>query len=209
MEEKEYDHYLDDSKKVGILVEEEKEELDLNFQIAEAKRNPRDIRYWDNPSEDLIGKRVKKRFSNFGTYIGIIKSWRKPYFKVFYPADKDEEEMTLKDVLHHLDTDFLLERKENVEDLLSGEDNEMDFEIPGGHDNDDEDVDSVADSEESSRNDIGPVTVLSREQCKNNDVLKVQELLLAHLYDQSTSPIKFNKVNDGKEVNKVTALQIL
>ena len=108
-----------------------------------------------------------------------------------------------------MDTDFLLERKENVEDLLSGEDNEMDFEIPGGHDNDDEDVDSVADSKESSRNDIGPVTVLSREQCKNNDVLKVQELLLAHLYDQSTSPIKFNKVNDGKEVNKVAALQIL
>ncbi len=97
MEEKEYDHYLDDSKKVGILVEEEKEELDLNFQIAEAKRNPRDIRYWDNPSEDLIGKRVKKRFSNFGTYIGIIKPWRKPHFKVFYPADKDEEEMTLKE----------------------------------------------------------------------------------------------------------------
>jgi hypothetical protein len=42
--------------------------------------------------------------------LGQSFPWRKPYFKVFYPADKDEEEMTLKDVLHHLNTDFLLER---------------------------------------------------------------------------------------------------
>jgi hypothetical protein len=117
--------------------------------------------------------------------------------------------MTLRDVLKHLDTDFLLERKENVDDMLSGEVMELEYEIDGGHDQADEDVDSVADSKESSRNAIGPVTVLSREECKDNDILKIQELLLSHLYDQNTSPIKFNKVNGGKVVNKVAALQIL
>jgi len=45
---------------------------------------------------------------------------------------------------------------------------------------------------------------------KNNDILKVQLIVQLYLYDQSTSPLRFNKVNDGTgEVNKVAALQIL
>jgi hypothetical protein len=75
-----------------------------------------------------------------------------------------------------------------------------------------EDVDSNADSKSnSSHGDVSSVTVLTREQCdmEKNDILKVQERLLSHLYDQTHSPIKFNKVNDGQDVDKVAALQIL
>ena len=53
------------------------------------------------------------------------------------------------------------------------------------------------------------VTILSREQCENNDILKVQETLLSRLYDQRAAPTKFNKVNQGKEVDKIAALKIL
>ena len=53
------------------------------------------------------------------------------------------------------------------------------------------------------------VTILSREECENNDILKVQETLLSRLYDQRAAPTKFNKVNQGKEVDKIAALKIL
>ena len=46
-------------------------------------------------------------------------------------------------------------------------------------------------------------------QCETNDILKVQEIFLSHLYDQTNFPIKLNEVNDGKENDKVAALQIL
>jgi hypothetical protein len=204
LENQEYKSKLQEDK------EGEEETIELNFRVAEAKRDPKDVRYWTNPQEELIGKRVKKRFSNFGVYTGIVQSWERPYFKVYYPADQDSEEMTLKDVLYWLDTDFLHAQKANDEELSSGEDEELEFERSGDVQID-EDVDSEADSKHSSNDDPWPVTVLTREECEmeNNDILKIQEVLLSQLYDQRSSPIKFNKVNEGKQVNKIAALQIL
>lgn len=43
----------------------------------------------------------------------------------------------------------------------------------------------------------------------SNNVLKGQLIVLSQFYNQTSSPIKFNKVNGGIEVNKVAALQIL
>jgi len=63
-----------------------------------------------------------------------------------------------------------------------------------------------------SREEELKATELTREDCemKNNDILKVQLLVQQYLYDQRTSPLRFNKVNDGTDkVNKVAALQIL
>ena len=43
-----------DEKQIG--------ESHLNVLVAEAKGNPHDARYWGNPSVDLIGIQIKKRF---------------------------------------------------------------------------------------------------------------------------------------------------
>ena len=72
---------------------------------------------------------------------------------------------------------------------------------------------SDADSKNSQHtNEEVKATVLTREECemKNNDILKVQSIVQSYLYDQTTSPLHFNKVNNGTgEVNKVAALQIV
>jgi hypothetical protein len=78
----------------------------------------------------------------------------------------------------------------------------------------DDGFDSDADSKNSHHSSEEEITAteLTREDCemKNNDILKVQLIVQLYLYDQSTSPLRFNKVNDGTgEVNKVAALQIL
>ena len=59
------------------------------------------------------------------------------------------------------------------DDLISGEDNELDLEQADGLDSEDEDVDSVADSKQSSHNEISPVTkVAYLMTCKFNCVLE-------------------------------------
>ena len=139
----------------------------------------------------------------------------KTYFKARY-TDGDVEECTLKEILSLLVVDDIRYAKEgeNIDDLdaLVGEGvDEMDHvdgsSSVGGLD----DIDNNADSKSTSTRgeSISTATVLSREECEINDVLKVQEILLAHFYDQTNSPIRFNKVNDGKDVDKIAALQIL
>ena len=148
-------------------------------------------------------------------YIGVIMSWKHPYFKVRY-TDGDEDECSLKEILSMLDVDEIRNEKEggNDEDmdaLIGEDDNNMDPDDEtssvGSHD----DLDSNADSKSTSirGQSISTATVLTRDICEINDILKVQEVLLSHLYDQTNSLIRFNKVNDGKDVDKIAALQIL
>ena len=208
MDEDEHFENEDDEKD-----EEEKSEDDnrLAFHVAEAKRDPHNISYWANPQVDLIGVQVKKRFGNYGVYSGTIVTWKKPYFKVTY-SDGDSEEYNLQEVLAMIDVNRLprrhVEEKDAMEDdeVLDGVEHIDRGIADGGSDSD-------ADSKSSRRssNQGYKATVLTREECemKNNDMLKVQLLVQELLYDQTTSPLRFNKVNDGKEVNKVAALQIL
>lgn len=187
--------------------EEEKDEDELlDFQVAEAKRNPQDVSYWNNPTVDLIGKFIKKRFGTFGVFRGEIKSWKSPYFKVLY-TDGDEEELSLPQILSFLDLDqFQSVDDMDVSDELEQDDIGSDL-GDGFSEHSGEEVNSEADSKSSAS--IVSATVLTKEQCIPNDVLKIQQLVLSQLYDQTSSPIRFNKVNNEKEVNKVAALQIL
>ena len=198
-----------------LAEDENHRRVEFEFQVAEEKMNPRDKSFWNNPSVDLIGQKIKNVFGRPGEYVGEIISWKNPYFKVRY-TDGDVEEYTLKEILSLLVVDDIRYAKEgeNIDDLdaLVGEGvDEMDHvdgsSSVGGLD----DIDSNADSKSTSTRgeSISTATVLSREECEINDVLKVQEILLAHFYDQTNSPIRFNKVNDGKDVDKIAALQIL
>lgn len=136
-------------------------------------------------------------------YTGIIKAWKSPYFMVVY-ADNDKEEFRLSEVLPLIDVDqFLVADKLDVDDV---EEDLLDNDRFEPEPSDDE-SDSVADSKNSKED--SNVTVLTKDQCIPNDILKVQKVVISQLYDQTTSPIRFNKVNDSKEVNKVAALQIL
>ena len=141
--------------------------------------------------------------------------WKSPYFKVRY-TDGDEEELSLKEILSMLDVDEIrnAEEGDNHEDLdalVVEDDNDInhDDEVSsvGGHD----DLDSNADFKSTSTlgESMSTATFFTRDKCEINDILKVQEILLSHLYDQTNSLITFNKVNDGKDVDKIAALQIL
>ena len=197
------------------LAEENQRSVEFEFQVAEEKMNPRDKSFWNNPSVDLIGQKIKKVFGIAGEYVGEIISWKNPYFKVRY-TDGDVEEYTLKEILSLLVVDDIRYAKEgeNIDDLdaLVGEGvDEMDHVDGSSSVGSLDDIDSNADSKSTSTRgeSISTATVLTREECEINDVLKVQEILLAHFYDQTNSPIRFNKVNDGKDVDKIAALQIL
>lgn len=50
--------------------------------------------------------------------------------------------------------------------------------------------------------------LLSSEECRENDIKRLQDLLLLRLYSEF-SPITFNSVNGGKKVNKKLALKLL
>ena len=192
-------------------VEENERMVDYDFQVAEEKKNPREKSYWKDPSVDLIGKKILKDFGIQGVYAGVIMSWKHPYFKVRY-TDGDEDECSLKEIPSMLDVDEIINEKEggNDEDmdaLIGEDDNDMDPDDETSLD----DLDSNADSKSTSTRaeSISTATVLTRDKCEINDILKVQEVLLSHLYDQTNSLISFNKVNDGKDVDKIAALQIL
>ena len=113
-------------------------------------------------------------------YVGVIMSWKHPYFKVRY-TDGDEDECSLKEILSMLDVDEIRNEKEggNDEDmdaLIGEDDNNMDPDDEtssvGGHD----DLDSNADSKSASTRgeSISTATVLTRDKCEINDILKVQ-----------------------------------
>ena len=78
--------------------------VEFDFQVAEEKKNPREKSYWKDPSVDLIGKKILKDFGIQGVYVGVIMSWKHPYFKVRY-TDGDEDECSLKEILSMLDVD--------------------------------------------------------------------------------------------------------
>ena len=50
--------------------------------------------------------------------------------------------------------------------------------------------------------------LIERNECRENDMIIVQEILLDFLYDQKKSVVKFKKVNEGNPVNKRAALLI-
>jgi hypothetical protein len=127
-------------------------------------------------------------------------------------SDGDEEELSLAEVLQLIDIRNLQSREgtdkefieEDLEDVV--EDAQRVVENNDGSDSDADSKNSHYSNEEVT------ATILRKEECQmeNNDLLKVQLLVQLYLYDQSTSPLHFNKVNDGTgEVNKVAALQIL
>ena len=51
--------------------------------------------------------------------------------------------------------------------------------------------------------------LMERNECRGNDMIIVQEILLDFLYDQEKSLVKFNKVNEGNPVDKRAAFLIL
>eukprot|EP00742_Colponemidia_sp_Colp-10_P009439 GILJ01010292.1.p1 GENE.GILJ01010292.1~~GILJ01010292.1.p1 ORF type:complete len:758 (+),score=151.74 GILJ01010292.1:91-2364(+) len=42
----------------------------------------------------LVGIKFKKKFAGFGVFEGVVQRYRQPYFRLFYPADNDTEEVT-------------------------------------------------------------------------------------------------------------------
>jgi len=113
-----------------------------------------------------------------------------------------------------IDSDvFNVDSEERNLDAMDGDDDidsigDNDMKVVEG--NTDDSIGSDADSKSNLlQEELESVTILSREQCENNDILKVQEILLSRLYDQRAAPTKFNKVNQGKEVDKIAALKIL
>ena len=198
----------DDMKDVGV--EDDIDRRPLNFRIAEEKADPQHSSYWSNPQSQLVGVRVVKRFGNHGIFGGIIESFKKPYYFVRYHEDDDTEELNLREVLSIIDVAWVRQQEGH---RLAGMKEDMDVPVDLQIDRDEYDeVDdnSDADSKSSSihRGEVS-VTVLHRDQCIANDVLSVQEFILSRLWDQRTSPLRFNKVNGGKEVDKVVALHHL
>jgi hypothetical protein len=147
--------------------EEEKEEVDhiLDFHVAEAKRDPRNASYWSNPEVDLIGVFVKKSFGVHGTFRGEIKSFKRPYFKVVY-SDKDEEELSLAEVLQLIDIRNLQSREgtdkefieEDLEDVV--EDAQRVVENNDGSDSDADSKNTHYSNEEVT------ATILTKEECQ-------------------------------------------
>jgi hypothetical protein len=122
----------------------------LRFHVAEAKRNPQDISYWENPQVDLIGIKIKKNFGTQGIFSGTIIEWAKPYFRVLY-VDGDQEEISLKDILLLIDVAFVRRLDGDRKDDLQSQ-----FEDPieeggdrGQADSLADDVNSIADSKSS------------------------------------------------------------
>ena len=90
--------------------------VEFDFKVAEEKKNPRDKSYWNDTSVDLIGKKIIKNFGIQGVFVGVIMSWKHPYFTVHY-TDGDKEECSLKEILSMLDVDEIRNEKEGGEKL--------------------------------------------------------------------------------------------
>ena len=50
----------------------------------------------------LFKKKILRLFPSHGIYEGTITGWKKPYFKICYEEDKDEEELDADEVVKHL-----------------------------------------------------------------------------------------------------------
>jgi len=174
----------------------------LAFVAASADaNNPKDPKFWgDNPQESLIGVKVRKRWGNYGVFSGYVESYRSPYWKVIY-SDNDSEELSLNEVLELIDVSQF--NRTGGGAAIQVDESEDDEILRGIV------IDRVRmdDSTESREGLILPD--INREECEINDILKVQEILLSHYFDQRTSPFQFNKVNGKCVVDKVIALQML
>ena len=51
--------------------------------------------------EKLIGREVRKKFQNYGYFIGKERSFDDPYYKIIY-SDGDEEKMTRSSIFQYL-----------------------------------------------------------------------------------------------------------
>ena len=73
------------------------------------------------------------------------------------------------------------------------------------------DVDGEGDDSDGDEEDADIIRgfLMERNECRGNDMIIVQEILLDFLYDQEKSLVKFNKVNEGNPVNKKAALLLL
>ncbi len=55
-----------------------------------------------NRYESLIGQEIVKHFPRFGKYTGVVNAYIAPYFKIYFPEDGDEEDMTERELLQYL-----------------------------------------------------------------------------------------------------------
>jgi hypothetical protein len=187
----------------------------FDFERAEEKKDPRERSYWANPQTELIGVHVKKLFGIHGWFEGVVESYERPYYRIVY-SDDDYEQLNLNEVLELIDLDYFSDYRNGERDAMAAH-LEDDEETDGVFQGDEVrgiggvDVDGDADSKSSNSSDNNQWTVKSfnREDCDENDVLKVQELVLSRLYDQQSTLIRFNKVNNGKIVDKIAALHLL
>jgi len=199
------DREYDEKEELNEEREEQIEMIQLDYTGFEEILSPREKSYWTNPQRQLIGVRVKKDFGLHGVFCGEIVGFQKPYYQVLY-SDDDKEEYRLTDVLKLIDLDY-----------FNGdhEDGEEEEEEEGGGiqaSSGDERGNVVvreAEDDEPEEQEEQVVTILAREECEDNDILKLQEIMLSKLYDQRNSSSRFNKVNNGKDVDKLAALKIL
>lgn len=53
-------------------IEENQRGSKFDLQVAVEKKNPRNKSYWNNPSVDLIGKKINKDFGIMGVFVSKI-----------------------------------------------------------------------------------------------------------------------------------------
>jgi len=158
-------------------------------------------------SNSLEFARVKKDFGIHGVFSGEIVGFQKPYYQVVY-SDEDIEDYRFTDVLKLIDLDYFNGDHDDGE----GEDEDEEkrgMEASSGDEGGNVAVDGEAQDKEPEEQEEQEVTILTRDECEDNDILKLQEIMLSKLYDQRNSSSRFNKVNNGKDVDKLAALKIL
>ena len=205
LEDREYD----EKEAMNEEREEQIEMIQLDYTGPEEIRSPRDRSYWTNPQQQLIGVRVKKDFGIHGVFSGEIVGFQKPYYQVVY-SDEDKEDYRFTDVLKLIDLDYFNGDHDDGEGEEEDEDEEKrGMEASSGDEGGNVAVDRAAQDKEPEEQEEQEVTILTRDECEDNDILKLQEIMLSKLYDQRNSSSRFNKVNNGKDVDKLAALKIL
>ena len=110
-----------------IHVDDQEGPEDLGLQcvgnVAKEKNDPTHRSYWTNPTTELIGVRIKKRFFNHGVFTGHVQSYTSPYFYVVY-VDKDSEELSIQELLPLIDVDWLSRGRNETVEYIEHEDDQ-------------------------------------------------------------------------------------